>query len=157
MIRRALLLAPLCATAQDGFAPTRPNGLRLHGVAARRYLGFRVYEAALYLATPATRQDQAVDPALIHVRYLHRITLADVRRAWVASLGELAPDFDAWLRPIAAGEEESFGFRAGAAFLEGPGRAPRQLAPGPAATALRASWLGGTAPAALTRGWFPAA
>ena len=154
MIRRALLLAPLPAAAQDGFPPTLPGGLRLHGVAARRYLGFRVYEAALYLAAPASRQEQVLDPSLIHVRYLRRVGLDDVRRAWVASLGELDPGFDAWLRAIAPGDEERYGFRAGA-LLEGPGRAPLRLAPGPAATALRASWLGETAPAALTRGWFP--
>ncbi len=156
MIRRALLLAPLAAMAQDGFPPALPDGLRLHGVAARRYLGFRVYEAALYLAAPAATQREAVDPAVVHVRYLRRIGLEDVRSAWVASLGTLQPGFDAWLRPLADGDEERYGFRAGAALLQGTGRAPLNLPPGPAATMLRASWLGGIAPAALTRGWFPA-
>lgn len=160
MRRRAVLLAALpgAAMAQDGFPPALPEGLRLHGVAARRYLGLRVYEAALYLGRPATSPAGAVDPALIWVRYLRRVGLDDVRRAWASSLGEdMAPEFEAWLRPIAAGDEERYAFRDGACRLEGPGRSPRVLAPGPFTTMLRVSWLGPAAPAALIRGWFPAA
>jgi hypothetical protein len=152
MKRRALLLAPGLAWAQDGFPPSA-EGLRLQGVAARRYLGFRVYEAALYLARPV----RDADPALVWVRYLRRVALDDVRRAWATSLGETGwEDFAAWLRPIAPGDEERYAFRDGAAVLEGPGRPPLRLPPGGISTMLRASWLGATAPAALIRGWFPA-
>lgn len=158
MTRRALLLLPLAARAQDGFPPTAGGGLALHGVAARRYLGFRVYEAALYLAAPAARPEQVSDPALILVRYLRRVALADVRRAWLPSLGEpLDPGFDAWLRGLSPGDEEHYGFTREGARLQGPGRAPLHLPPGRLTALLRASWLGPEAPAALRTGWFPGA
>ncbi len=156
MTRRALLLLPLAAAAQDGFPPSAPGGLALHGVAARRYLGFRVYEAALYVAAPAARPEHVADPALILVRYHRRVALADVRRAWLPSLGEpLDPGFDAWLRDISPGNEESYAFSRTGARLEGPGRLALNLPPGPFTTMLRASWLGTEAPPALRAGWFP--
>ncbi len=160
MRRRAVLFTALAgaATAQDGFPATTTGGLRLHGIAARRYLGFRVYEAALYLARPAAALAEVSDPALIWVRYLRRIGLDDVRRAWVASLGEgMDREFDTWLRALAPGDEERYGFQDRSCRLEGPGRPARLLAPGPFTTMLRSSWLGPEAPAALIRGWFPPA
>jgi len=155
VIRRALILLPLVARAQDGFPPRAPGGLELHGVAARRYLGFRVYEAALYLAAPAAVPEQVADPSLVLVRYLRRVVLADLRRAWLPSLGEpLNPGFDAWLRELSPGDEEHFAFTPAGARLEGPGRHALHLPPGPFTTMLRASWLGAEAPAALRQGWF---
>lgn len=149
MIRRAFLLAPMGASAQ---AP-----LVLQGTATRRYLGFRVYEARLYLPRRAMTPAEAADPCEIQVHYLRAADLADVRRAWVASLGALDTAFDAWLRPLTAGDQERFAFSSDGAWLQGPGRPAALLPPGRATAALRASWIGPQAPAALTRGWFPAA
>jgi len=157
MIRRGLLLAPWAVAAQEGL-PARLDNLALHGVAARRYLGFRVYEAALYLSQPAATPEQVADPAAILVRYQRRVALADVRRAWLPSLGDqLEPGFDAWLRDIAPGDEEIYTFTAQGARLDGPGRPPLQLPPGRFTTRLRGAWLGPEAPPALRAGWFPPA
>lgn len=146
MMRRALLMVPVAASAQET--------LVLQGTASRRYLGFRVYEARLFLPRRAASPAEAADPCEIRVRYLRAVALADVRRAWEASLGALDPGFDAWLRPLAEGDEERYAFSTQGAWLAGPGRPPVRLAAGPAAAALRASWLGPQAPAALLRGWF---
>jgi hypothetical protein len=148
LIRRALLLAPVAAAAQ---------GSVLQGTASRRYLGFRVYEAQLFLPCRAATPAEAADPCEIRVRYLRAVSLPDVRRAWEASLGALDLVFVAWLRPLAEGDEERYGFSDQGARLEGPGRPLARLATGPGTAALRASWLGPQAPAALLRGWFPAA
>ena len=148
MMRRALLLAPVAAAAQPS--------LVLQGTASRRYLGFRVYEAQLFLPHRVATAAEAADPCEIRVRYLRAVGLADIRRAWATSLDPLQPAFDAWLRPIADGDEERYGFIPQGARLEGPGRPPLRLPAGAAAAALRDAWLGAQAPAALLRGWFPA-
>lgn len=149
MRRRALLAAPIAVAAQEG--------LVLQGTAARRYLGFRVYEAQLFLPRRVATAAEAADPCEIRVRYVRAVALEDVRRAWGASLPGLDPRFDAWLRPIAVDDEERYGFSAAGAQLLGPGRAAALVPAGPAAQALRAAWLGPQAPAALLRGWFPSA
>ena len=149
MRRRALLLAPLAAAAQEG--------LVLQGTAARRYLGFRVYEAQLFLPRRAATPAEAADPCEIRVRYLRRGRPRRRAPGLGGSLGALDPGFDAWLRPIADGDIERYGFTPQGARLEGPARPPLHLAAGSAAAALRAAWLGPQAPVALLRGWFPAA
>ena len=96
-------------------------------------------------------------PAKSRIRYRRAVVLADLRRAWEASPGVLEPVFDAWLRPLADGDGERFGFSTQGARLEGPGRPPARLSPGWGSLALRATRLGPQAPAALLRGWFPGA
>lgn len=148
MMRRALLFAPAAAAAHEP--------LLLQGTATWRYLGLGVYEASLYLPRRVAQAELAADPSEIRVHYLRPVALDDVRRAWAASLPWLEPGFDAWLRPLAAGAIESYQFADGGVVLSGPGRPMLTLPAGPFAAALRASWLGPQAPAALLRGWFAA-
>ena len=132
----------------------------LQGIASRHYLGFSVHDAQFFLPRRATTPSGAADRCEIpHPLPARRgaVALADVPRAWDASLGVLEPVFDAWLRPLGDGDGERFVFPTQGARLEGPGRPPARLAPGWGSLALRATWLGPQAPAALLRGWFPGA
>ncbi len=160
-------LAPVpAATAQDFPPVAEAAGRRLvlNGVGARRYLGFEVYRAALYLERPSA--DAAAILAspglkLIRVRYARDVGLDAVAAAWeeafaAACGGGACPvpePLRRWLRPVAAGDEETYLFLPDAAELSANGAAPVRVPGAAASRTLLATWIGPRPPtAALKRG-----
>ncbi len=163
-MKRRAALATLLATparAEAEFpAALEVAGVRLvlNGTGRRLYspLRIEVYRAALYLPAPM-REAAAIlalrAPRLIEARYRRAVPLEGVRAAWAESLGPLPPGFEAWLRPIAAGDVERQLFLAEGAGLEGPGRPPAEIRDAGFARALLGCWIGPAAPTeALRRG-----
>ena len=166
----ALLLglasAPAIAAARD-FPPVAEAAgrrLLLNGVGARRYLGFEVYRAALYLERPsgdAAAILASPEVKLIRVRYARDVGLDAVAAAWeeafaAACAGGGCPvpePLRRWLRPVAAGDEESYLFLPDAAELSARGAAPARVPGAAASRTLLATWIGVRPPtAALKRG-----
>ncbi len=167
MRRRALLLAAAAAAAPAALADAEfpaaieAGGRRLvlNGTGRRLYSWLRVevYRAALYLERPS-RDAEAIlattAPRLVVAHYRRAVPLDGVVAAWEASLGEPLPEaFRAWLRPIAAGDEERQLFLGDGVVLEGPGRPVVRVGGASFARRLLGCWIGPAMPdEALRRG-----
>jgi hypothetical protein len=129
--------APAAAAAQDFPPAAEAAGRRLllNGVGTRRYLGFEVYRAALYLERPsgdAAAVLASPEVKLIRVRYARDVGLDAVSAAWEGAFaaacgggGCPVPEpLRRWLRPIAAGDEEAYLFLPDAAELLAEDAAP---------------------------------
>lgn len=164
--RRALValavLAPARAAAQDGFPPVAEvagRRLVLNGTGSRRYLGFEVYRAALYLEARSTDADAILaspGAKLVDVRYRHAVGVDGVSAAWEDSFARACrcpvPEaFRHWLRPIAAGDAERYLFIGPDAYLWASGGAEARI-PGASRTLLSAWLAPGVAPDGLRRG-----
>jgi len=141
--------------AEGAFGPHEERAGVVHQV-GESPLRIEVYRAALYLPAPL-REAAAIlalrAPRLIEARYRRAVPLEGVRAAWAESLGPLPPGFEAWLRPIAAGDVERQIFLAEGARLEGPGRPAAELPGAAFARALLGCSIGPAAPTgALRRG-----
>ncbi len=164
--RRALLalaaLAPARAAAQDAFPPVAEAAGRrlvLNGTGARRYLGFEVYRAALYLEARSADPDAILASAgarLVEVRYRHAVGLDGVGAAWEESFARacgcpMPEAFRRWLRPITAGDTERYLFSGPDAYLSASGGAEARI-PGASRTLLSAWIAPAVAPEGLRRG-----
>ena len=165
LVPLGLACAPVGAAAQDfpRVAEAAGRRLLLNGVGARRYLGFEVYRAALYLERPSGDAAAILASAgvkLIRVRYARDVGLDSVTAAWeeafAAACGGGCPvpePLRRWLRPIAAGDEETYSFLPDAAELSANSAAPARVPGAAASRALLATWIGAHPPtAALKRG-----
>jgi len=164
----ALLLLGLAAApaAAQGFPPvTEAAGRRLllNGVGARRYLGFEVYRAALYLerrSGDAAAILASPEAKLIRVRYARDVGPDAVAAAWEEAFAQacgsgcpVPEPLRRWLRPVAAGDEETYLFLPDAAELSAKGAAPARVPGAAASRTLLATWIGAHPPtAALKRG-----
>ncbi len=161
MITRRCLpaLAPvfLSGVAQaSGFPPAQDHAgtpLLRNGEGARRYLGFAVYRAALYLPQPM-RDPAAIlaaaKPWLILLRPERAVPRATVLEAWrqayAANNAQPAPAaLLGWAQAAEPGAAEEYAGSAAGARLAGPGRQDGWLPGAGAARELLATWLG-TAP-----------
>jgi hypothetical protein len=133
MMRRDILLAAVTTEEFPATVEAAGTRLRLNGTATRFYswLRIEVYRAALYLPAHASDAAAILDaeiPRLVEARYRRAVTLGSVVAAWEAALGApLPPAFQAWLRPVAAGDAERQLFLADAVVLDGPGRAAQRV------------------------------
>ena len=165
LVPLGLACAPVGTAAQDfpRVAEAAARRLLLNGVGARRYLGFEVYRAALYLERPSGDAAAILASAgvkLIRVRYARDVGLDSVTAAWeeafAAACGGGCPvpePLRRWFRPIAAGDEETYSFLPDAAELSANSAAPARVPGAAASRALLATWIGAHPPtAALKRG-----
>jgi hypothetical protein len=165
LVPLGLACAPVGAAAQDfpRVAEAASRRLLLNVVGARRYLGFEVYRAALYLERPSGDAAAILASAgvkLIRVRYARDVGLDSVTAAWeeafAAACGGGCPvpePLRRWLRPIAAGDEVTYSFLPDAAELSANSAAPARVPGAAASRALLATWIGAHPPtAALKRG-----
>ena len=164
LLLSGLASVPATAAGQD-FPPTAEAAgrrLLLNGVEARRYLGFEVYRAALYLercSGDVAAVLASLEVKVIRVRYARDIGLDAVAAAWneasaAACGGCQVPELRRrWLQPIAAGDEDSYLFLPDAAELSAKGAAPARVPGAAASSALLATWTGARpSTAALKRG-----
>ena len=163
LVPLGLACAPVGAAAQDfpRVAEAAGRRLLLNGVGARRYLGFEVYRAALYLERPSGDAAAILASAgvkLIRVRYARDVGLEAVTAAWeeafAAACGGGCPvpePLRRWLRPIAAGDEETYLFLPDAAELSAKGAVPARVPGAAASRMLLATWIGAHPPTAALK------
>ena len=163
LVPLGLACAPVGAAAQDfpRVAEAASRRLLLNVVGARRYLGFEVYRAALYLERPSGDAAAILASAgvkLIRVRYARDVGLDAVTAAWeeafAAACGGGCPvpePLRRWLRPIAAGDEETYLFLPDAAELSAKGATPACVPGAAASRMLLATWIGAHPPTAALK------
>ena len=163
IVLTALPATPALAQASE-FPPTvtaAGQALVLNGLGSRRYLGFEVYRAGLYLgsrSSDAAAILAAPGAKLVLLRYRRDVPLDAVQKAWDAAFADACrcppPEpLRAWMRPVMAGDTERYLILPDAADLAANALPPVRVPGAQAARILLSTFIGSAAPtAALRRG-----
>ncbi len=133
----ALLATPAIARAQEPTAEAAGRRLVLNGTGLRRFLGFEVFRAWLYLEAPS--RDAAAILAspgvkLVRSRYLRDVPRDRAEPEWERGFAKhcrcaMPPAFRARLRDLRAGEGETWLYTQAGAEIAFTGEAPVRLPP----------------------------